>query len=93
MAQVELPPGIAAIHGKLGNMIFRSRKQADGSYKVFVHEYRGMKGERLEARGGRKKKGERRGARGERLGARGKRAYLSILTALWKDIDRTLIAW
>ena len=55
MAQVELPPGIAAIHGKLGNMIFRSRKQADGSYKVFVHEYRGMKGERLEARGEREK--------------------------------------
>ena len=91
MAQVELPPGIAAIHGKLGNMIFRSRKQADGSYKVFVHEYRGMKGERLEARGERKKKGERRGARGERkkkgerLEVRGERKK-----SLSKHIDSTL---
>ena len=39
MAKVELPSGIAAIHGRLGNMVFRSRKQADGTYKVFVHEY------------------------------------------------------
>ena len=40
MAKVELPCGIAAIHGKLGNMVFRSRKQPDGKYKVFVYEYR-----------------------------------------------------
>jgi len=40
MAQVELPKGIVAIHGRVGNMIFRSRKQADGTYKVFVHEDR-----------------------------------------------------
>jgi len=39
MARVELPEGILAIHGRLGNMVFRSRKQADGSYKVFVQEY------------------------------------------------------
>ena len=39
MARVELPSGIAAIHGRIGNMVFRSRKQADGTYKVFVHEY------------------------------------------------------
>jgi len=38
MARVELPAGIAAIHGRVGNMIFRSRKQPDGTYKVFVHE-------------------------------------------------------
>ena len=38
MARVELPKGILAIHGRVGNMIYRSRKQADGSYKVFVHE-------------------------------------------------------
>ena len=38
MARVELPDGIMAIHGRVGNMIFRSRKQADGTYKVFVHE-------------------------------------------------------
>ena len=38
MAQVTLPPGILAIHGRLGNMIYRSRKQPDGTYKVFVHE-------------------------------------------------------
>ena len=38
MARVELPQGIAAIHGRVGNMIFRSRKQPDGTYKVFVHE-------------------------------------------------------
>lgn len=38
MAQVTLPKGILAIHGKLGNMIFRSRKQPDGTYRVFVHE-------------------------------------------------------
>ena len=37
MARVDLPEGIAAIHGRIGNMIFRSRKQADGSYKVFAH--------------------------------------------------------
>ena len=43
MAEVKLVKGIAAIHGKLGDMVFRSRKQADGSYKVFVHEYRGVK--------------------------------------------------
>ena len=40
MARVELPQGIAAIHGRLGNMVYRSRKQADGTYKVFVSEYR-----------------------------------------------------
>ena len=40
MARVELPQGIAAIHGKIGNMVYRSRKQLDGTYKVFVHEYR-----------------------------------------------------
>ena len=39
MARVTLPQGIAAIHGKLGNMVYRSRKQADGTYKVFVHAY------------------------------------------------------
>ena len=38
MARVELPDGILAIHGRLGNMIYRSYKQADGTYKVFVHE-------------------------------------------------------
>ena len=38
MAQVELPQGIVAIHGKIGNMIYRSRKQPDGTYRVFVHE-------------------------------------------------------
>jgi len=38
MAQVELPKGIIAIHGRLGNLIYRSRKQPDGTYKVFVHE-------------------------------------------------------
>ena len=36
--KVELPKGIAAIHGKIGNLIFRSRKQPDGSYRVFVHK-------------------------------------------------------
>ena len=38
MARVELPSGILAIHGRLGNMVYRSRKQADGTYKVFVSE-------------------------------------------------------
>ena len=38
MARVILPTGIAAIHGRLGNLIYRSYKQPDGSYKVFVHE-------------------------------------------------------
>ena len=38
MARVILPTGIAAIHGRLGNMIYRSYKQPDGSFKVFVHE-------------------------------------------------------
>ena len=37
MAQVELPKGIVAIHGRLGDYIYRSRKQPDGSYKVFAH--------------------------------------------------------
>ena len=37
MAQVTLPPTILAIHGRLGNLIYRSRKQPDGTYKVFVH--------------------------------------------------------
>jgi hypothetical protein len=36
--KVELPKGIAAIHGKIGNLIFRSRKQPDGSFRVFVHK-------------------------------------------------------
>ena len=40
MARVELPSGIAAIHGRLGNMVFRSRQQPDGTYKVFVSEYK-----------------------------------------------------
>ena len=40
MAQIKLPLGIVAIHGRLGNMIYRSRKQPDGTYKVFVHEAR-----------------------------------------------------
>ena len=39
MARVELPKGIKAIHGRLGNLMFRSYKQADGSYKVFAYEY------------------------------------------------------
>ena len=38
MARVELPKGILAIHGRLGNLIYRSRRQPDGTYKVFVHE-------------------------------------------------------
>ena len=38
MAQIELPDGIVAIHGRLGDKIFRSRKQPDGSYRVFVHD-------------------------------------------------------
>ena len=37
MARVTLPKDIAAIHGRIGNLIFRSRKQPDGTYKVFVH--------------------------------------------------------
>ena len=40
MARVELPSEIAAIHGRLGNFVYRSRKQPDGSYKTFVYEYR-----------------------------------------------------
>ena len=43
MARVTLIPGIAAIHGRIGNTVFRSRKQADGSYKVFAHEMRRTK--------------------------------------------------
>ena len=43
MARVELPSGIAAIHGRLGNMVFRSRQQPDGTYKVFVSEYKPKK--------------------------------------------------
>ena len=38
MAQVKLIPGILSISGRIGKMIYRSRKQPDGSYKVFVHE-------------------------------------------------------
>ena len=38
MARVDLPKGIVAIHGKIGNLIYRSRKQPDGTYRVFVHE-------------------------------------------------------
>ena len=38
MARLILPKGILAIHGRLGNLIYRSRKQPDGTYKVFVHE-------------------------------------------------------
>ena len=37
MAKVELPKGIIAIHGRLGDYIYRSRKQPDGTYKTFVH--------------------------------------------------------
>ncbi|MBO4454219.1 MAG: hypothetical protein J5761_04100 [Paludibacteraceae bacterium] len=37
MARVELPCTILAIHGRLGNLIYRSRRQPDGTYKVFVH--------------------------------------------------------
>ena len=37
MARVELPGTILAIHGRLGNLIYRSRKQPDGTYRVFVH--------------------------------------------------------
>lgn len=40
MARVELPEEIAAIHGRVGNMVFHSRKQADGTYKVFVSVYK-----------------------------------------------------
>ena len=36
MARVELPEGIEAIHGRVGGFIFRSRKQPDGTYKVFA---------------------------------------------------------
>ena len=58
MARVTLPQGIAAIHGKIGNMVYRSRKQADGTYKVFVHEYRPPKvsGVKREVSGVRKKR-------------------------------------
>ena len=35
---ITLPDGIIAIHGRLGDRIYRSRKQPDGSYRVFVHE-------------------------------------------------------
>jgi len=38
MARVELPKEIVAIHGRVGNLIYRSRKQPDGTYKVYVHE-------------------------------------------------------
>ena len=38
MAQVTLPFGIIAIHGRLGDKIYRSRRQPDGSYRVFVHD-------------------------------------------------------
>ncbi len=38
MARVELPAEIAAIHGRLGNFVYRSRKQPDGTYKVFMYE-------------------------------------------------------
>ena len=34
--KVELPKGIKAIHGRMGNWVFRSYKQADGSYKVIA---------------------------------------------------------
>jgi len=40
MAEVKLPPYIAAISGRIGNFVYRSRRQPDGSYKTFVHEYR-----------------------------------------------------
>ena len=40
MARVDLPKEILAVHGRIGNLIFRSRKQPDGTYKVFVHELR-----------------------------------------------------
>ena len=35
--KVELPKGIKAIHGRLGDYIFRSYRQPDGSYKVFAY--------------------------------------------------------
>ena len=56
MARVTLPQGIAAIHGKLGNMVYRSRKQADGTYKVFVHAYQPPKasGVKRDVSGGRR---------------------------------------
>jgi len=37
MAHVELMPGIASISGKLGNMIFKTRKGVDGKSKVTMH--------------------------------------------------------
>ena len=37
MARVELPKHILAIHGRIGNVIYRSRKQPDGTYKVFAY--------------------------------------------------------
>ena len=48
MARVELPKGIIAIHGRIGNLIYRSRKQPDGTYKVSVYEdpYRKRKNEK-----------------------------------------------
>ena len=48
MAKVTLPDGILAIHGRIGNMIYRSRKQPDGTYKVSVYEdpYRKVKDEK-----------------------------------------------
>ena len=46
MARVDLPKGIVAIHGKIGNLIYRSRKQPDGTYRVFVHEAPGASSRR-----------------------------------------------
>ena len=37
MAEVQLPKGIVAIRGRLGDFVYRTRKQADGTYKTFVH--------------------------------------------------------
>ena len=36
MARVELAAGISAIHGRLGDYIFRTVQQADGTNKVFA---------------------------------------------------------
>ena len=48
MAKVELPKGIIAIHGRMGDYIYRSRKQPDGTYKTFVH-YSPKRGRGLES--------------------------------------------
>ena len=47
MARVELPKGIMAIHGRLGDYVYRSRKQPDGTYKTFVHYSPKVSGKRI----------------------------------------------